>query len=222
MTFRSPAAIRAPHAAHNRDRSGSPAPRSGQVPMGDMLRRYQQPTPAAVPRPGAGDSGVRPRTPRARVPRHTARRAPAVGYRFRLDAVVWAAGVRTLARDDERARTSRVLLLDEGSTAPNEQGGGVTMPQVHGPARSTPPSSGGTQKLYGAWALGIACKERPSDRFQAPPRRTIVQSLSDDAGALPDCSNEKDLQYRPSLKRLMGFEPTTFCMASSRLAAPRI
>jgi hypothetical protein len=29
-----------------------------------------------------------------------------------------------------------------------------------------------------------------------------------------------DLQGLP--KRLMGFEPTTFCMASSRSAAPRI
>jgi hypothetical protein len=70
------------------------------------------------------------------------------------------------------------------------------MGQVHGPARPTPPSSAGTQKIYGAWALGIACKERPSDRFQAPPRRTIVHSLSDDADALLDCSNEKDLQMQ--------------------------
>ena len=42
-----------------------------------------------------------------------------------------------------------------------------------------------------------------------------VRSLSDDADAPPDCASEKDLQCRPSRERLKGFEPSTFCMASS-------
>jgi hypothetical protein len=35
-----------------------------------------------------------------------------------------------------------------------------------------------------------------------------------DANAPADCAHKKDLQMRAFAKRLMGFEPTTFCMAS--------
>ena len=43
---------------------------------------------------------------------------------------------------------------------------------------------------------------------------TIVQSLSGGADALLDCYNEKACKCRPFSKRLKGFEPSTFCMAS--------
>jgi hypothetical protein len=39
-------------------------------------------------------------------------------------------------------------------------------------------------------------------------------SVRHDANAPADCSNEKDLQCGPFVKRLKGFEPSTFCMAS--------
>jgi hypothetical protein len=37
-----------------------------------------------------------------------------------------------------------------------------------------------------------------------------------DEGTLSDRRDQKDLQTQAFLKRLMGFEPTTFCMASRR------
>jgi hypothetical protein len=39
-----------------------------------------------------------------------------------------------------------------------------------------------------------------------------------DANAPADCAHEKDLQMQAFSKRLKGFEPSTFCMASSRSA----
>jgi hypothetical protein len=54
---------------------------------------------------------------------------------------------------------------------------------------------------------------RPRPRVAAD---TIVQSLSGDADALLDCYNKKGLQMQPFSKRLKGFEPSTFCMASRR------
>jgi hypothetical protein len=52
--------------------------------------------------------------PRARVPRHPGSRAAAVGYRFRLDAIVSPAGDRTLARDE----TSRAQAHDTSGAGP--------------------------------------------------------------------------------------------------------
>jgi hypothetical protein len=37
-----------------------------------------------------------------------------------------------------------------------------------------------------------------------------------DANAPADCAHEKDLQMQVFSKRLKGFEPSTFCMASRR------
>jgi hypothetical protein len=37
-----------------------------------------------------------------------------------------------------------------------------------------------------------------------------------DADAPADCGHEKDLQMQAFWKRLKGFEPSTFCMASRR------
>jgi hypothetical protein len=37
-----------------------------------------------------------------------------------------------------------------------------------------------------------------------------------DANAPADCANEKGLQMQAFSKRLKGFEPSTFCMASRR------
>jgi hypothetical protein len=39
-----------------------------------------------------------------------------------------------------------------------------------------------------------------------------------DANAPADCAHEKDPQMQAFSKRLKGFEPSTFCMASSRSA----
>ena len=52
---------------------------------------------------------------------------------------------------------------------------------------------------------------RPRPRVAAD---TIVQSLSGDAVALPGLASKKACKCRPSRKRLKGFEPSTFCMAS--------
>ena len=43
-----------------------------------------------------------------------------------------------------------------------------------------------------------------------------------DANAPTGCVNEKTYKCTPFQKRLKGFEPSTFCMASSRSAAPRM
>ena len=57
-----------------------------------------------------------------------------------------------------------------------------------------------------AYRRGLASgSRRPRARVDAPA----------------DCLNEKDLQMEAFSKRLKGFEPSTFCMASSRSAAPR-
>jgi hypothetical protein len=50
----------------------------------------------------------------------------------------------------------------------------------------------------------------PDARLAANP-----ESVQHDAGALTDRPSEKDVQITGLLKRLMGFEPTTLCMASS-------
>ena len=61
--------------------------------------------------------------------------------------------------------------------------------------------------------------------FRACPRvaaDTIVQSLSGVADAQADRARKKGLQIQAFSKRLMGFEPTTFCMANSRSTTPRM
>jgi hypothetical protein len=64
-----------------------------------------------------------------------------------------------------------------------------------------------------------ACKplvflEAAGDRRNASPA-----SVRQDADEQGDCSNKKDLHCRPFAKRLKGFEPSTFCMASSTRAS---
>jgi hypothetical protein len=64
-----------------------------------------------------------------------------------------------------------------------------------------------------------ACKtsaflEAADDRRTASP-----ESVRPDADEQGDCRDQKDLQIAAFLKRLMGFEPSTFCMASSTSAS---
>jgi hypothetical protein len=83
MTFRrSPAAIRARHAAHNHDRSGSPAPQSGQVPMATcyagISRQHQRRASSRSRRQrGAATNATRTRPPRIG---RNALRPPATGF----------------------------------------------------------------------------------------------------------------------------------------------
>ena len=49
------------------------------------------------------------------------------------------------------------------------------------------------------------------------PRDTIAYSLSAEADALSDSPSKKGLQVQAFSKRLMGFEPTTFCMGKQLL-----
>jgi hypothetical protein len=71
-------------------------------------------------------------------------------------------------------------------------------------ARSTGPAqeqsnrrpSAGPQTLYGSDDRKFACKQALSRGRHQLETGAIVRSLSDDADALPDCSNEKDLQMQ--------------------------
>ena len=115
--------------------------------------------------------------------------------------------------DDEQERTLRVLLLDEGSTATTDKAEGCRWGRSTYPARSTldPLQGRRSSKVLVARNRLLKSTFRPRPRVAA---ETIVQSLSGDADALLDCYTKKSCKCRPFLKRLKGFEPSTFCMAS--------
>jgi hypothetical protein len=83
-----------------------------------------------------------------------------------------------------------VLLLDEGSVAITDKGGGVPVGQEHLRGAVDSRSSAGTQKFQGAGRSESPAKStfRPRPRVAAD---TIVQSLSGDADALLDCYTKK-------------------------------
>jgi hypothetical protein len=67
-----------------------------------------------------------------------------------------------------------------------------------------------------------ACKHPPSERYPGRPVPPVrFRSPATQTHSPPDDA-KKTCKYRPFRERLMGFEPTTFCMASSRSAAPRM
>ena len=81
--------------------------------------------------------------------------------------------------------------------------------------QNTRPSAG-PQKDFGSDEPESACKPSvflgtADDRPAASP-----ESVRPYADAQADCARKKTWKCRPFPKRLMGFEPTTFCMASRR------
>jgi hypothetical protein len=79
--------------------------------------------------------------------------------------------------------------------------------------RNTRPSAG-LQNDFSSDERESACK--PAVFLEAADNRRTAspESVRPDAEEQVDCRNEKDLQMQAFSKRLMGFEPTTFCMAS--------
>jgi hypothetical protein len=90
-----------------------------------------------------------------------------------------------LAWDEHQERSMRLLLLDEGSPATNEQRRGVTVGRNTYPARSTLDPLQGRRRSM----VLVARNRLQRSTFRPLPRSatgTIVQSLSDDAVALTD------------------------------------
>jgi hypothetical protein len=60
-----------------------------------------------------------------------------------------------------------------------------------------------------------------TERHLRPPHqpRRVRNQRPGDANTPAGCAHEKGLQMRVFSKRLMGFEPTTFCMASKARGA---
>jgi hypothetical protein len=72
------------------------------------------------------------------------------------------------------------------------------------------------QKVSGSIVRRTSCKcDLLAARRRAEPG-VGPQWVHADADALAGWPNEKDLQTQAIRERLMGFEPTTFCMASRR------
>jgi hypothetical protein len=72
------------------------------------------------------------------------------------------------------------------------------------------------------WAGATAGPDRTRTLVLLPPAEKGQRlRLSDDADALADRPTKKACKSRAFTKRLMGFEPTTFCMASSSLDSER-
>jgi hypothetical protein len=158
--------------------------------------------PPADPRPGTYCGGTPACTTRRASARHRRPSLPCADRRTRRPLLVRE---RRQPRRRPGARSGRRARADGGSAAPRRrqhcdhgQGGRVPVGQEHYPARS----------------ISILCRDAEVPRcWSLRPRvaaDTIVQSLFGDADAL----HKKTCKYGPFRKRLKGFEPSTFCMAS--------
>ena len=133
-------------------------------------------------------------------------------YNHRLDV---ADGLPSPARElalDRSSRPTRVVCRESRRTTDRAEG--CRCGRSTYPARSTlDPLQGrrGSKVLVARNRL-LKSTFRPRPRVAAD---TIVQSLSGDADALLDCYPKKTCKCRLFRKRLKGFEPSTFCMASS-------
>src|SRR5215217_1149496 len=81
--------------------------------------------------------------------------------------------------------------------------------------RNTRPSAG-LQNDFSSDEPESACKPRVFLEAADDRRTASPESVLPDAEEQGDCRDEKHLQTRVFRKRLKGFEPSTFCMASRR------